>query len=144
MEWDNGIFNMPKIGASIPFARHLSNFSLSHVTLSPGAWGSGIRPGLMSASPGGGVRKEGKAISLHCSELPQGIKIEKEATNSSSPTNSRPLTLTLHDNSIVQGNFGKRLNLLVGARGFEPPTPWTPFKCATRLRYAPTEKFSLS
>ncbi len=27
---------------------------------------------------------------------------------------------------------------LVGARGFEPPTPWTPSKCATRLRYAPT------
>lgn len=27
---------------------------------------------------------------------------------------------------------------MVGARGFEPPTPWTPSKCATRLRYAPT------
>src|SRR5258706_13562920 len=29
--------------------------------------------------------------------------------------------------------------LLVGARGFEPPTPCTPCRCATRLRYAPTE-----
>ncbi len=28
---------------------------------------------------------------------------------------------------------------LVGARGFEPPTPTTPLWCATRLRYAPTE-----
>ena len=27
---------------------------------------------------------------------------------------------------------------LVGARGFEPPTPCTPCRCATRLRYAPT------
>ena len=27
---------------------------------------------------------------------------------------------------------------LVGARGFEPPTPWSRTRCATRLRYAPT------
>ena len=27
---------------------------------------------------------------------------------------------------------------LVGARGFEPPTPTTPLWCATRLRHAPT------
>ncbi len=26
---------------------------------------------------------------------------------------------------------------LVGARGFEPPTPTTPLWCATKLRYAP-------
>ena len=26
---------------------------------------------------------------------------------------------------------------MVGARGFEPPTPDTPCQCATRLRYAP-------
>jgi hypothetical protein len=32
----------------------------------------------------------------------------------------------------------KLLILMVGARGFEPPTPCTPCKCATRLRYAPT------
>ncbi len=31
------------------------------------------------------------------------------------------------------------LILLVGARGFEPPTPCTPCKYATRLRYAPTK-----
>ena len=28
---------------------------------------------------------------------------------------------------------------LVGARGFEPPTPWSRTKCATRLRYAPIQ-----
>ena len=26
---------------------------------------------------------------------------------------------------------------MVGARGFEPPTPWSRTRCATRLRYAP-------
>src|SRR5579872_1091241 len=31
---------------------------------------------------------------------------------------------------------------LVGARGFEPPTPTTPLWCATRLRYAPTYSHS--
>ena len=29
---------------------------------------------------------------------------------------------------------------MVGATGFEPATPCTPSKCATRLRYAPTRK----
>ena len=29
--------------------------------------------------------------------------------------------------------------VLVGARGFEPPTPWPPAKCAARLRHAPTD-----
>lgn len=27
---------------------------------------------------------------------------------------------------------------MVGARGFEPPTPCSQNRCATRLRYAPT------
>ena len=31
------------------------------------------------------------------------------------------------------------LEILVGARGFEPPTPCAQGRCATRLRYAPTE-----
>ncbi len=33
---------------------------------------------------------------------------------------------------------------MVGARGFEPPTPCTPCKCATRLRHAPTVVTSLT
>ena len=32
---------------------------------------------------------------------------------------------------------------MVGARGFEPPTPWPPAKCAARLRHAPTDGSSL-
>ena len=28
---------------------------------------------------------------------------------------------------------------LVGMRGFEPPTTCTPYRCATRLRYIPTQ-----
>ena len=29
---------------------------------------------------------------------------------------------------------------VVGARGFEPPTPWSRTRCATRLRYAPNSE----
>ena len=36
--------------------------------------------------------------------------------------------------SIKPNNSNKKM---VGARGFEPPTPDTPCQCATRLRYAP-------
>jgi hypothetical protein len=32
---------------------------------------------------------------------------------------------------------------MVGAAGFEPTTPCTPSKCATRLRHAPTEPEAL-
>ena len=35
-----------------------------------------------------------------------------------------------------------RACVMVGARGFEPPTPWPPAKCAARLRHAPTERGS--
>ena len=36
------------------------------------------------------------------------------------------------------------IDLLVGARGFEPPTPCTPCRYATRLRYAPTNSEIIS
>ena len=36
-------------------------------------------------------------------------------------------------------NFEETRVGLVGARGFEPPTPCAQGRCATRLRYAPTE-----
>ena len=32
--------------------------------------------------------------------------------------------------------------ILVGARGFEPPTPSSRTRCATRLRYAPLIEFT--
>ena len=35
---------------------------------------------------------------------------------------------------------GVQAVVMVGARGFEPPTPWPPAKCAARLRHAPTER----
>src|SRR5262245_4483556 len=38
----------------------------------------------------------------------------------------------------------ERWQVLVGATGFEPATPCTPCKCATRLRHAPTEVASLT
>ena len=34
---------------------------------------------------------------------------------------------------------GKHRSQLVGARGFEPPTPCAQGRCATRLRYAPSD-----
>src|SRR5687767_8620257 len=36
------------------------------------------------------------------------------------------------------GQKGPRRREVVGARGFEPPTPCTPCRCATGLRHAPT------
>src|SRR5579871_6032046 len=39
--------------------------------------------------------------------------------------------------SIATDSMG-HLGCLVGARGFEPPTPCAQGRCATRLRYAPT------
>ena len=36
-------------------------------------------------------------------------------------------------------NVWARLSNVVGARRFELPTPCTPCRCATRLRYAPTQ-----
>ena len=32
----------------------------------------------------------------------------------------------------------KSLKIMVGARGFEPPTPWSRTRCSTRLSHAPT------
>jgi hypothetical protein len=39
---------------------------------------------------------------------------------------------------LVKGLYWTALEgLLVGVRGFEPPTTATPLRCATRLRYTP-------
>ena len=38
----------------------------------------------------------------------------------------------------VAGCAEKQRRRMVGARGFEPPTPCAQGRCATRLRYAPT------
>ena len=35
------------------------------------------------------------------------------------------------------GNRFKLLILLVGERGFEPPTPWSRTRCSTRLSHSP-------
>ena len=46
----------------------------------------------------------------------------------------------LHGNARLQWPCGKDGDdrEMVGARGFEPPTPCSRSRCATRLRYAPT------
>ncbi len=42
--------------------------------------------------------------------------------------------------SMAPPAYGVQAVVMVGARGFEPPTPWPPAKCAARLRHAPTER----
>ena len=34
--------------------------------------------------------------------------------------------------------------VMVGARGFEPPTPWSRTRCSTRLSHAPTRRIRLT
>src|SRR5438876_10494355 len=48
----------------------------------------------------------------------------------------REMTAEIHPSSLRPHPSGK----LVGARGFEPPTPCSQSRCATRLRYTPTLK----
>ena len=40
--------------------------------------------------------------------------------------------------SIFFTQFPGEEKMLIGAEGFEPPTPWSQTTCATKLRYAPT------
>jgi hypothetical protein len=40
--------------------------------------------------------------------------------------------------NVTGGSNREEKRCLVGARGFEPPTPCAQGRCATRLRYAPT------
>ena len=49
---------------------------------------------------------------------------------------TNPFTPEFTDIQLKKSNDFKEE--MVGARGFEPPTPDTPCQCATRLRYAPT------
>jgi hypothetical protein len=57
------------------------------------------------------------------------------------PSNHVVLTVYKIDHRAVDGNPEVRfkcLKELVGARGFEPPTPWSRTRCSTRLSHAPT------
>ena len=48
------------------------------------------------------------------------------------------LTAMISGQGWAAFSAGLGLGKMVGARGFEPPTPWSRTRCATRLRYAPT------
>ena len=65
------------------------------------------------------------------------------ARSSASRDHAPSLTPTrpLRKRAILAGDGRSRL---VGARGFEPPTPCTRSRCATRLRYTPTGSRRLS
>jgi hypothetical protein len=46
---------------------------------------------------------------------------------------------------LPAGNTARKpLKIVVGAKGFEPSTPWSQTKCATKLRYAPTSLLFLT
>jgi hypothetical protein len=51
---------------------------------------------------------------------------------------SRSGNINRTDKFFFAQKYRKEKQKLVGARGFEPPTPWSRTRCATRLRYAPT------
>jgi hypothetical protein len=54
-----------------------------------------------------------------------------------SPLHRSMKFLILNKDSKKGNECSEMLRKVVGARGFEPPTPDTPCQCATRLRYAP-------
>jgi hypothetical protein len=56
--------------------------------------------------------------------------------------NSEDLTVYKIDCSGVDGKPEVQficLKVLVGERGFEPPTPWSRTRCSTRLSHSPTK-----
>src|SRR5678815_4646435 len=52
-------------------------------------------------------------------------------------TDARPHTLPPQRRSVRAAAASRKG--MVGARGFEPPTPWSRTRCSTRLSHAPTE-----
>lgn len=71
---------------------------------------------------------------------PHGPRTERRSAAQATPT-KKPA----HDMSgRASQDLGQVLDslsvLMVGARRFELPTPCTPCRCATRLRYAPTDR----
>ena len=54
------------------------------------------------------------------------------------PDRTRTCNLRLRRPLLYPVELRARFGLLVGVEGFEPPTPWSQTRCATRLRYTPT------
>ena len=53
------------------------------------------------------------------------------------PDRTRTCNLRLRRPLLYPVELRARFGLLVGVEGFEPPTPWSQTRCATRLRYTP-------
>ena len=67
------------------------------------------------------------------------------------PEGIEPPTHSLEGCCSIQLSYGQKaglgltpspMNVMVGAKGFEPSTLWSQTRCATRLRYAPTAFYS--
>ena len=65
------------------------------------------------------------------------VRSASMARSRTAPLATAPVLIPTKSNN-KNGPRGPVL-LLVGAAGFEPTTPCPPGRCATRLRYAPTE-----
>src|SRR5262245_20955945 len=69
------------------------------------------------------------------------VEVSRKAGDSQAPGRphceqavAHPLDSPAHE----EPGRAHRESWMVGASGFEPPTPWSRTRCATRLRYAPT------
>src|SRR4029079_4301334 len=76
-------------------------------------------------------------------ELPdRAIDAEPRTTITQKPQNSRLCQFRVtqkHERPTLISRIGRFLSdFLVGARGFEPPTPRSRTECSTRLSHAPT------
>ncbi len=92
-----------------------------------------LRPRRSSWSEcGSSPRRPSRACAIRTSSTGVGFRDEAERRR-----RKRNIAPYIHRTSDPVRVRGFDVHLLVGARGFEPPTPTTPLWCATRLRYAP-------
>ena len=109
----------------IGIALGLSKFQTTNIQASVPELLSGLKTAFW-----GSVFGVGFALTLKLRHYILGVRLDPHFSDFDSP-NARKL-------APVTSTIGKLLKGLVGVRGFEPPTPSSRTRCATRLRYTPT------
>ena len=85
-------------------------------------------------------RESGATNRRRCASRPCGLPISSESSISMAAMPSNPGPAIARSKQKAFKNCSLKafaLLLLVGVKGFEPSTPCTPCKCATRLRHTP-------